>query len=205
MTTEAINVIIRSDGNDPDFYATSPQAPGLVFGRRTTQDLRAELQDVLSFHFGRPGPFDMVVHHERHFEIADGELVTRMALDGHAEDRRAVYMALGRAAGYEDQASGLLAAPPNMLGEVVYVCTVMSDTLGWIVNQLDPRGDTINIAVSVADIMIFTTSFTYNQHREGMVAINTKSYDFDTTISQVVREIGIVKPTSRAEEPPICV
>ncbi|WP_405085041.1 hypothetical protein [Microbispora sp. NBC_01389] len=202
---EIINVIIRSGPDDRDLYATSPQAPGLVYGRETLEDLRAELQDVLSFHFGGPGPFAVVEHHERHYEMAGGELVTRMALDEHVHDRQAVYAALGRAAGHKDQAAGLVAAPANALGEVVYVCAVMPDTIGWIADQLEQRGDAINIAVSVADAMILTAPATYDPDHKGMVTINSKPYSAATTISQVVRDIRFFGPTSRAETPTLFV
>jgi len=72
--SEQIHLIIRLS-DDGSVYATSPQAPGLVYGRPSLEELRSELQDVLSFHFGRPGPFDVIEHHERHYDIAGRELV----------------------------------------------------------------------------------------------------------------------------------
>ncbi len=54
MMSEQIHLIIRLSG-DGSVYATSPQAPGLVYGRSSLAELRSDLEDVLSFHFGRPG------------------------------------------------------------------------------------------------------------------------------------------------------
>jgi predicted RNase H-like HicB family nuclease len=63
VVAEPIHVIVRA--TDDGFYATSPQAPGLVFGRRTIEELHAELQGVLAFYFKEPGPFAVIEHHER--------------------------------------------------------------------------------------------------------------------------------------------
>lgn len=74
--SENIHVIVRMSGDG--VYATSPQAPGLAYGRPTLEELRAGLQDVLAFHFSRPGPFEVTEHHERHYEVAGRELVTAL-------------------------------------------------------------------------------------------------------------------------------
>jgi hypothetical protein len=73
---EVIHLIVRIDDGDGGLYATSPQAPGLLIGRSTLDTLRADLDDVLAFHFNRPGPFEVVEHHERHYDISGGELRT---------------------------------------------------------------------------------------------------------------------------------
>ncbi|MEU0519413.1 hypothetical protein [Streptosporangium sp. NPDC006007] len=198
MTSEVVHLIVRIGPDDRDLYMTSPQAPGLMYGRPTLKELRAGLQDVLSFHLERPGPFEVVEHHERHYDIADGELVTRLACDQHVKARQAAYAALGRAIQDPDQARGLVSAPTNAVGEVVYICGVMSDTIGWIMEQLDSRGDTANVIVSVADSMVVTMPFAYAQDHEDMVSIANKSYTLETTLSEVVRNIQIVTSTAVA-------
>ena len=48
--------------DDGKAYATSPQAPGLAFGRSSPDLLLKELDDVLAFHFDHPGPFNVTLH-----------------------------------------------------------------------------------------------------------------------------------------------
>ena len=67
MRADIIHVIIRA--TDDGFFATSPQAAGLVYGRPTLEELRAGLDDVLRFHFDEAGPFAVAEHHERHYAV----------------------------------------------------------------------------------------------------------------------------------------
>lgn len=140
--SENIHVIVRMSGDG--VYATSPQAPGLAYGRPTLEELRAGLQDVLAFHFSRPGPFEVTEHHERHYEVAGRELVTRLADDEHRAARQQAYERLGRALSLPEQASRLASAVTNKVDEAVYVCAVPSDTLGWLAEQLDGPGDALS-------------------------------------------------------------
>jgi hypothetical protein len=55
---------------------------------------------------------------------------------------------LGRAMQVPEQAESLLSAAANAVGEVVYVCALPSDTLGWVAAQLGPNGDALNAAVT---------------------------------------------------------
>ncbi len=153
MGDEMIHLLVRDTGEG--FYATSPQAPGLVYGRATLTELRTDLDDVLAFHFDRPGPFRVLEHHERQYQFDDGELVTRIAVDEHRNERQEVYARLGRALTVPDQLRSLLEGPVNRVGEVVYVCAVPTDTVGWLVAQLDPRGDAVTVAVAIADPFVF--------------------------------------------------
>ncbi|MEV6987366.1 hypothetical protein AB0M95_39765 [Sphaerisporangium sp. NPDC051017] len=199
MTGEIIHLIVREDRGGRDFYATSPQAPGFLYGRPSLGELRAELQEALEFHFEEPGPYAVQEHHERHYDIGDGEVVIRTAVDGHADARRATREALGRAIISDPaQAAGLVSAPATELGEVVYICGVMSDTIGWVMQQLDPRGDIANVAVSVADVMIVTVPFAHGRMAvdDETATIASKAYTLETKLSEVVRDLKIVTPTA---------
>ena len=68
------------------------------------------------------------------------ELVNRIALDEHRDERQGVHTRIGRVLAIPEQAQYLLAGPPNAVGEVVYTCAVPADTISWLVEQLDPRG-----------------------------------------------------------------
>ncbi|GAA2250569.1 hypothetical protein GCM10010402_01730 [Actinomadura luteofluorescens] len=193
---EVIHLIVRSveDG----LYATSPQAPGLAHGVSSLSELRAEIDEVLAFHFDRPGPFQVVEHHERHYEIAGGELVIRIALDEHRKEREEVHKRLGRALTVQDQARSLVATSVNRVGEAVYVCAVPSDTIGWLAEQFDPRGDALTVAVAVAEPFIVTVPFRYGEEDPvlGTVGITQEGYTLRSTLGEVLRETPIVRPVN---------
>src|SRR6266852_2567041 len=105
MTGE-IHLFVRVS-EDGQAYATSPQAPGLLYGRQSVEELERDLQGALSFHFERPGPFPIV---------------------DHQAERTAVYERIGHALNVPEQAESLLSATTNAVGEAVYVCAVPSDT-----------------------------------------------------------------------------
>jgi hypothetical protein len=193
--SESIHLIIRLSG-DGSVYATSPQAPGLVYGRSSLQELRSDLQDVLAFHFDRPGPFDVIEHHERHYEIADRELVTRIALDEHRDQRQAVYERIGRALDVPGQAEALVSTVTNKVGEAVYVCAVHSDTLGWLAAQLDGPGDALVAVLTTADQFLLTLPIAADEGTHP--AWSAGSSTPETPLSEIVQSISVVTPPQTA-------
>jgi hypothetical protein len=193
--SEQIHLIIRLSG-DGSVYATSPQAPGLVYGRPSLEELRSDLDDVLSFHFGRPGPFDVIEHHERHYDIAGHELVTRLAMDEHRGERQAVYERIGQVLRVPGQAESLVSAMTNKVGETVYVCAVPSDTLGWLAAQLDRPGDAVVVALTIADHFLLTLPIAAD---DGMhPAWSQGSSSPETRLSEIVQRIPVVTPPQTA-------
>jgi hypothetical protein len=193
--SEPIHLIIRVSG-DGSVYATSSQAPGLVHGRSSLQELRADLQDVLAFHFGRPGPFDVIEHHERHYEIAGRELVTRIALDEHLDQRQAVYERIGHALRVPGQAEALVSAVTNKVGEAVYVCAVPSDTLGWLAAQLDGSGDALVAALTTAEQFLLTLPIGADEGTHPAWSVGSSTSE--TPLSEIVQRIPIVTPPQPA-------
>jgi hypothetical protein len=193
--SEPIHLIIRLSA-DGSVYATSPQAPGLAYGRSSLQELRSDLQDVLAFHFDRPGPFDVIEHHERHYEIAGRELVTRIALDEQRDQRQAVYERIGRALNVPGQAEALVSTVTNKVGEAVYVCAVPSDTLGWLAAQLDGSGDALVAALTTADHFLLTLPIAADEgiHPAWSVGSSTP----ETPLSEIVQRIPVVTPPQTA-------
>ena len=191
---DTLHLIIRV--TPTGLYATSPQAPGLAYGRRTLDELRADLPGALAFHFDRPGPSRVIEHHERHYDVGEGELVTRIALDAHQDERQSVYTRLGSALAIPEQARSLVSDfSTNAVGEVVYLCAVPSDTLGWIAAQLDPDGDSAVIAASIADEFVFTAGV--HVGREGTHLLHGRTeHDADTTVGDILRAAPIVTPPS---------
>lgn len=192
---ERIHLVVR-ESEDGQVYATSPQTPGLAYGRESIADLRRDLTEVLSFHLDRPGPFELIEHRERHFDIADRELVIRLALDEHQAERRTARERLGQALSLPEQARTLLTGVPNAVGEAVYVCAVPTDTIGWLEAQLDPHGDAFTAALAIADGLVLTLPFAIN---DGMrSAWHPISDGPDTKLSEVMQRSMIVTPPQLA-------
>jgi predicted RNase H-like HicB family nuclease len=196
VADEPIQLIVRDTGEG--FYATSPQARGLVYGRATLEELRAELQDVLAFHFNRPGPFRVDEHLELHKEVSGGELVTRVADDEYRKQRQQVAARLGRALTVPGQARSLLEGPANRVGEIVYVCAVPSDTVGWLAGQLEPDGDAAVVAVATAEPFVFTVPVVSSDGLASVagVPVAPGGYARGTTLGELLRDTPIVQPVT---------
>jgi len=190
--SEELHLIVRLS-DDGKAYATSPQAPGLAYGRPSLRELRADLDDVLAFYFGHPGPFTVVEHLERHYDLAGGELVIRVAVDSHSADRESVADRIRQAASVPEQAKSMVSAA-NALGEAVYVCAVPTDTLGWLEGQLQPTGpvDMINAALPIADDFLFTLPVAAGAGDRPPGALPSATPD--TTLSEIMRRTPILTP-----------
>jgi hypothetical protein len=188
---EQIHMIMRLS-DDGSVYATSPQAPGLIYGRQSLAEWRSGLQDVLSFHFDRPGLFDVIEHHEHHYEVDGRELITRLAMDEDRDQRQAVYERIGQVLRTPGQAESLVSAVTNTAGETVYVCAVPSDTLGWLAAQLDGPGDAVIVALTIADQFLLTLPIAKEDgtHPSWSVA----SSGPDTRLSEIMLKIRVVTP-----------
>ena len=189
--SEQIHMIMRLSG-DNSVYATSPQAPGLIYGRQSLQEWRSGLEDVLSFYFERPGPFDVIEHHERHYDVEGRELVTRVAMDEHHDQRQAVHERIGQVLRVPGQAESLVSAVTNTVGETVYVCAVPSDTLTWLAAQLDGPGDAIIVALTIADQFLLTLPMAREEGTHPAWAVGSSAPD--TRLSDIMQEIPVVTP-----------
>jgi hypothetical protein len=189
---EDLHLIIRLS-DDGKAYATSPQAPGLVYGRPSLKELRYDLDEVLAFHFERPVPFNVVEHIERHYDLADGELVLRVAIDAHTKEREEVAHRLVQIASLPGQAQALTASA-NPIGEAVYVCAIPSDTLGWLAAQLQPSvpGDVVNAALTIADGFLFTIPLASDDGTHPTWIVSSASAA--TSLSEIMQKTPMVTP-----------
>lgn len=184
-----LHLIIRLS-DDGKAYATSPQAPGLMLGRQSLKELRYDLDDVLSFHFDDPGPFDVHEHIERHYNLPEGELVIRVAQDAHASQRETVAERIRQVATIREQAQGLVSTV-NAVGEAVYVCAVPSDELGWLATQLQPR-ETVNAALTIAEGFLFTLPVAADQSDRPAWTVGAASAT--THLSEIMQRTPVVTP-----------
>jgi hypothetical protein len=183
---DVIHVIVRVE-DDGSMSVRSPQVPGLAYGAASTARVRSELDGVLAFALDRQGPFRVVEHHERRFEIAGREIVVRLAVDDHHDERQETYERLARAVGAPDQSAALLAAPADVVGEALYLCVVPSDRVRWIAAQLDP-GSSATLAVAIAEGLLLT----YQVHSEA-----SPGRGDGETVADIMRTRSIVQPVVR--------
>jgi hypothetical protein len=160
---DAIDVVVRADGDS--WGAWSLQLPGFAAAQPTAEELRAALPEAVAFALGGPARTPITVHVE--FEISG--VVVRVAQDRYRWERQHVAERLVAALAVEDQVSDLRGAPANALGDIVYVCAMPSDQVGWLARQMDPKSDWLTAVVSVADEMIWTFSFGTGHDSDGRV------------------------------------
>jgi predicted RNase H-like HicB family nuclease len=189
VDTELYLIIRLSD--DGKAYATSPQAPGLAYGRPSLQELRADLGEVLEFHFGHPGPFTVVEHIEHHYDLAGGELVIRVAMDAHTAERESVAERIRQVANVPEQARSLVLAA-NAVGEAVYVCAVSSDTLGWLEAQLTGPADMVNAALPIAEGFLFTLPVAADARDRSAWAVSSATPE--TQLAEIMQRTPILTP-----------
>ncbi|WP_327168816.1 hypothetical protein [Streptomyces subrutilus] len=195
MTSDLIHLLVRQTADG--LYATSPQAPGFIYGRKSLKELRNDLEDALCFHFDETGPFSVLEHHEHHYVISGGELVTRIANDEHKDERQAVYARLGDVIKDKIQAEALAYGVTNPVGESVYVCALPQDTVGWLMDQLNERGDAVSAAVLVADRMLLTLPIAYGDTYgkiDGRYTLAESDFDRATTLSEIIQVTNVVTP-----------
>jgi hypothetical protein len=186
---ELINLIVRFSENG-DVYATSPQAPGLLYGRPSLEELHADLEEALIFHFERPGPFDILEHHEHQYDVAGHELVIRIAIDDSYNERAAVRDRIGEVITVAEQAKSVVSAVTNSAGEAVYVCSVPADTFGWLVAQLYPQGDALIAALTIADNFLFTLPIAIDD--ASRPALHPTSFEPSERLSEIMQRTPIV-------------
>jgi hypothetical protein len=85
-----------------------------------------------------------------------------------------------------------MSVPANVAGAVVYVCALPTDTMGWVADQLDPRGDAVTLAVAIAEGFVLTIPMILDQSADE--TLSAYGYTRDTTVAEIVRKSPIVRP-----------
>ncbi|ONH59423.1 hypothetical protein CcI49_15655 [Frankia sp. CcI49] len=176
--TRAITVIVRRDGES--WSAWSPHCPGLAVAEPTAAELRGALPEALTWYFDGDSDFEILVHLEQELR----GVVVRIAQDAFVWERQLVAERLGAALGVQEQAERLRAAPSNSAGEVVYVCTLPSDSISWLTAQLDDVADPVVVALPAAESTLWTLQF--GGGRRTGVGTADVDYSPDTTLGEVM-------------------
>lgn len=168
----------------------SPQLPGFVGGRSTREELEADLDDILEF---AEAPRDAVraIHWQSHLTLPDGdECVVRVHHDRHVGERMDCAKSVMGALSLAEQRTQVMDVPRTRTGEVLFVCALATDHVGWLVDQLDPRGETAVFAVAVAEQFIYTTALhrgDIDDETEEWLPLSEFGWDADTTVSEIMQ------------------
>jgi hypothetical protein len=148
---ELVELIVRRDGDT--WAAWSPQCPGLAIIQVSEPDLVREARSAVREYLADPR-----AELRLHVESEVRGVVFRVCQDEHRWARHHVIDRLAAALGDPDQAADIAARAPSALGDVVFVCAMPTDTLEWVQRQMEP-GDALNMAISVADALIWVSTF----------------------------------------------
>ncbi|MDT3438978.1 hypothetical protein [Pseudofrankia sp. BMG5.37] len=167
---ELVDLIVRRD--EGTWAAWSPRCPGLAIVQLSQPDLVREARGAIR-EFLQPAA-DLAATGERDRDLlvdlrvhVEGEIrgvVVRVCQDEHLWERQHVAERLSAALGDPAQATNLAARRTTALGDVVFVCAMPTDTLDWVFEQMQP-GDALSMVVSVADNMIWVSTFSHDEFR----------------------------------------
>jgi hypothetical protein len=180
---EHLHLVATHEG-EYGFSVVSPQLPSLAYGAGTEEELRAELPDVLEF--AEAPALPRVEHFAERFTTPEGDEYTiRVAQDAHQGERLQVATILA-ASLTTDQRSNLLTSPRPVTGEVQFVCAVPTDSLRWLIEQLDGRGDAIVVAVRHNERSVWTTPLA---HSVSSVVPSVSLDELGLTAASTVRDL----------------
>ena len=180
-------VIISPSTDDEDWTFYSPQMPGLVGGRDSLLQLRADLPEILRF-AEVSLPVKIRTHVEQVYEAGGTEYIVRVAQDGHLDDRLAAVRRLHAALTIDDQREDLLSSPRTRTGEVLFIAAVASDTVRDIAAQLHPSGDAAVVVGGVADQFVWTFHLTNAEDLdEAARPLGALGLSENTSIGEIMR------------------
>jgi hypothetical protein len=154
--TKIVSAVLRED--EPSWWVSSPQCPGLIAGDETEAELLRSLPGTIAYYFEDDHPdgdFDIQIHVER--EVAG--VIVRIARDDQQGARQQVADRIGAALANPRLAERLRAAPSNWDGEVIYICALPTDTRAWLDNQLEEGDGAVNVVVPLSDTLLWVQTF----------------------------------------------
>ncbi|WP_181312504.1 hypothetical protein [Nocardioides campestrisoli] len=151
---EVTNVFVTDEG-EYGYSLDSPQVEGLAAGWATETEMRREYKQLLR-DVGVSG--DVVSHTQLRRETPEGvEYIIRW-MSGKGEEERLHLVNQIEKLLHSARASDFLRPlEPSATGEYVLVACLADDTLGWLIDQLNPRGDVLVANLGVAGEMVAAT------------------------------------------------
>lgn len=146
MVGEFLHLVVHDEG-DEGVWMVSPQVPGLVFGRPTFDELRAELDEVLEF-AGAPD-LPRVLHRVTHAVAPEGHGYQIVIAQDEHKAARAETAALLLGAMQDDQQRRRMfdqETPRLATGEVMFIAVASADHLDWVTGVLEPHDAAMAVA-----------------------------------------------------------
>lgn len=174
------HLIMRQEAS---YAIYSPQLPDLVAAYTSPTAAKNDLEQALEWAgWHRDSP--IVQHNEvvRH----DGDVLIRWAQDEHAAARIDVAERLSRAMAVPKQMEAMLAAPRGRAGSALFICCVAADTIGWVTDQLDSRGEVAAAVTCIADDLIYTAYFAAGVSELEWRSVDDWGWSRETTIAQMI-------------------
>ncbi|MET8039728.1 hypothetical protein ABZU25_02555 [Micromonospora sp. NPDC005215] len=188
-------IVISPNTDDEDWAFHSPQIPGLVGGRSSLLQLRADLPEILRF-ADVPLPVQIRVHVEDVYDSAGTSYLIRQSQDGHRTERSATAQRLRAALTVAEQREQLLSSPRTRTGEVLFITAVPSDTLHDLSTQLHPSGDAAVVVCNVADELLWSFHLTNAEDLDAAARpLGDLGLSGETTIAEVMRQRPVGSPT----------
>jgi hypothetical protein len=177
------HIIVTSEG-EYGWSMQSPQLPGFVFARPTHAELLRDYRKALQIQ-GVTGR--VIGHHQYRFATPEGdEYLIRVADGEDAPERQLVMNQLLGVMTTEQRFDSFKENVGRLVtGEVAFVCVLANDTIGWLAEQMDPRGEVLNAALNVAGSMVLTTQLAAGRATEGWQSLEDMGWSLDTTMSTV--------------------
>jgi hypothetical protein len=175
---------------------SSPQVPGLVGGSNSDEELNSDLPGLLRFAGVDTDGLSVRFHQEVVMPTPNGDLVCRVTRDGHFNERCEVAERIRQALTVKAQRDDMFDVPRTPTGEVLYICTVPTDTIRWCAEQLHPAGEGATVAACVADEMVWAT-YISNGLDPGGHPLEYFGFSLDTTVSEMMRAQVVVNRTRK--------
>lgn len=188
--------LLVTDDEDEGIVMTSPQIPGLIFGRPTRQEFLREYRDAIRWAGVKSGK--LIGHWQKRGLTPNGdEYVIRWQTGENFKeaDRLEVANTLNRnlASGQSAILGMLDELEPTATGEYQFVVCLSEDTVGWLVDQLRPDGDVVIAAMGVAGVMVAMTQIATGEDI-GWPSLDELGYSRETTMGEMLSSQGSEKP-----------
>ncbi|GAA1332377.1 hypothetical protein [Saccharothrix algeriensis] len=187
---ESVVHVLLTDYGQFGWGISSPQLPELIGGRESYEELVADLDKLLAFGGATDGN-PRLLHLQKHRVLMSGdEFLIRIARDSKFDARWTAGQQLTAALNIADQLTPLLSVPRRPTGEALFICAEPTDTVGWIVRQLD-KNDAACVVISASSEMIRTQFFgtgSVEGDDSPWATLSELGWTEETTLSEIIRQ-----------------
>jgi hypothetical protein len=181
-------VTVEADGG---LSAESPQLPGLVMGRPTETEFLRDYRKILK-ELGARMP--IYGHRQWRHETYEGvEYIVRLSED-NKDLRISLSQRLSAVLGSEQRHDVVRRSVATVTGEILFICALPLDRIGFITEQLDlAAGDAAVLVAPVAEDGVWTTELIVGPNLAGKDwhSLSELGLTQDSTVSELMMASGI--------------